>query len=681
MKDELASNPLVQESALPYSAPDFSKIKTEHFKPAIIEGIRVKKEIVNAIANSIEVPTFENTIIALEQSGNQLSKATSVFYALSSAHTNDTLQALEEEFAPLMAALEDEMYLNSKLFERIEALYDQKEDLKLDAEDLKLLEEYYTDFVIAGAKLEGKEKDQLKEINSQLATLTTQFGKKVLKAMKDGALVIDKNDVAQLDGLSDSYLNSIKTEDGNYKIPMNNYTQQDVLQLLNNREMRKKVFENAWMRADGTAFDTKDLVADIVNLRAKKAQLLGFDNYADWSLQKTMAGNSQNVRTFFDGLIPAAMDKAAKESKVIEDMMHSKGVQGNLEAWDWNYYAELVRKRDYDLNEEEIKPYFDMMSVLQNGVFYAANKLYGITFKERKDIPVYHEDVLVYELFEEDGTELGLFYVDYFERDSKSGGAWMGNFIEQSYLNKTKPVIYNVCNFPKPAKGEPALLSFDNVITMFHEFGHALHGFFASQKYESISGTNTARDFVEFPSQFNENWATYPEVFKNYAKHYQTGEPMPQELLDKIEASQTFNQGYSLSENITAANLDMAWHMIPASKIITKDDVSTFENEAILKVGLGKVNAVKVRYRSTYFAHIFSGGYGAGYYAYSWTEMLDHDAYGWFVENGGMTRANGQRLREMILSKGNTQSYEEMYERWRGKAPSPEFLLKARGLK
>jgi peptidyl-dipeptidase Dcp len=423
------------------------------------------------------------------------------------------------------------------------------------------------------------------------------------------------------------------------------------------------------------------LIASLIaqGVEPEKAALLGYNTYAEWSLQKTMIQNKENVRDFFDGLIPAAIEKALEESDMIEAMMHKDGIEGDLEPWDWNYYAEKVRKAKYDLDENEIKPYFEMISVLENGVFYAAEKLYGITFKKREDIPVYHEDVMVYELFEEDGSQLGLFYADFFSRESKRGGAWMSNFVEQSELFGTKPVIYNVCNYPKPAEGEPALLSFDNAVTMFHEFGHALHGFFANQKYPSLSGTNVARDFVEFPSQFNENWATHPEILKNYALHYETGEVIPTELLDKIKAAGTFNQGYSITENLAASNLDFAWHTISADADI--EGVNAFEKTALNKFGLDKVHAVKPRYSSTYFAHIFSGGYGAGYYSYLWTEMLHHDAYQWFVNNGGLTRANGQRFRDMVLSVGNTLEYDALYKDWNGRAPSIEPMIIARGLK
>lgn len=392
-----------------------------------------------------------------------------------------------------------------------------------------------------------------------------------------------------------------------------------------------------------------------------------------------MAKSPATINKFFEGLIAAATAKAQVESDEIQKMIKSKGGDFTLEPWDWNYYAEMVRKEKYDLDENQIKPYFEMYNVLENGVFYAANKLYGITHKERTDIPVYHEDVKVYELFEENGDQLGLFYVDYFARPSKRGGAWMSNFVTQSKLYNKKPVIYNVCNYPKPAGNEPALLTYDEVETMFHEFGHALHGFFAAQQYPSLSGTAVARDFVEFPSQFNENWALYPEILKNYAVHYKTGEKIPQELIDKIKNSGTFNQGYSLTENLAASNLDMQWHTITADKKI--EDVAKFEKDALNRTKLDVVHAVPPRYRSTYFAHVFAGGYAAGYYSYSWTEMLHHDAYNWFEENGGMTRENGQRFRDMVLSRGNTMELESMYKAWRGSDPKIEPMLKARGLK
>jgi len=674
----MEDNPFLVESTLPYFAPDFSKIKNEHYRPALLQGIEEKKQNIEAIANSEEEPTFENTIVAMEKSGDLLTRTQRVFYAMSSADTNETIQEISEELAPKFSELNDGIYLNDKLFQRIKTLYGKKDELGLDAESMKLLEEYYKNFEIAGANLSEEDKEELKKYNARLATLTTQFGKTLLAANNDGAVTFTDKD--QLAGLSEEALNSYKNEDGEgWTVPLLNTTQQPLLQSMDNRDSREKLFTSGWMRADGGDNDTRGIVKEIVELRAKKAALLGFNNYAEWSLQTTMAKNPETVQDFFAQLIPDAIKKAQAESDVIQNMVAAQGEDFTIEPWDWNYYAEMVRKEKYDLDEEAVKPYFEMTKVLEDGVFYAANKLYGIKFKKRTDIPVYHEDVMVYELFEEDGSELGLFYADFFARPSKRGGAWMSNFVGQSKLLDKKPVIYNVCNYPKPSEGNPALLTFDNVITMFHEFGHALHGFFANQQYPSLSGTAVSRDFVEFPSQINESWALYPDVLKNYAKHYETGDQIPQELIDKIVVSGTFNQGYSLTENLASSNLDMEWHTISASTNI--DDVDAFEKEALNRTKLDAVHAVPPRYRSTYFAHIFSGGYAAGYYSYLWTEMLHHDAFNWFENNGGMTRENGQRFREMILSQGNTQDLDEMYKAWRGSEPQIDPLLKARGLK
>ncbi|MBB6681147.1 M3 family metallopeptidase [Aequorivita sp. 609] len=678
-EDEMSTeNPLFSESTLPYGAPDFSKLNDHHYKPALLKGIEEQKNAVQAIANSEEEPTFENTVLALEKSGELLERASQVFYALTGSHTNETLQAIQEEMAPKFAAQNDMIYLNDKLFQRFKTLYDKRESLNLDAESLKLLEVYYENFEIAGANLSSEDKEKLKQYNEKIATLTNKFGKVLLDANNAGAVIFTNKE--ELAGLDEDYLKSIENEDGKgWTVALLNTTQQPLLSSLENRATREKLFKAAFHRADQGANNTSDIIKELVEVRAQKAKLLGFNNYAEWSLQKTMAKSPATINKFFEGLIAAATAKAQVESDEIQKMIKSKGGDFTLEPWDWNYYAEMVRKEKYDLDENQIKPYFEMYNVLENGVFYAANKLYGITHKERTDIPVYHEDVKVYELFEENGDQLGLFYVDYFARPSKRGGAWMSNFVTQSKLYNKKPVIYNVCNYPKPAGNEPALLTYDEVETMFHEFGHALHGFFAAQQYPSLSGTAVARDFVEFPSQFNENWALYPEILKNYAVHYKTGEKIPQELIDKIKNSGTFNQGYSLTENLAASNLDMQWHTIPADKKI--EDVAKFEKDALNRTKLDVVHAVPPRYRSTYFAHVFAGGYAAGYYSYSWTEMLHHDAYNWFEENGGMTRENGQRFRDMVLSRGNTMELESMYKAWRGSDPKIEPMLKARGLK
>lgn len=671
----LTGNPFAEESKLPYAAPNFSVIQNAHFKPAILAGIEQQKATVTKIAENKEAPTFENTIVALEKSGELLSRVLAPFQALTGAHTNDTLQAIQEEIAPLLSQKEDFIYLNEALFKRVKHLYNGRESLNLDAESARLLQEYFEDFEIAGANLSPEKKEELKKLNSKLATLSARFSKTLLAANNEGAVVFEEKEA--LAGLTPSELEARKETNG-YRIALQNTTQQPLLTSMKDRDSRERLFKAAWFRADGSPHDTKGIITEIAETRAQKAKLLGFENFAEWKLQNTMAQKPQNVFNMFEGLIPAATAKAQSEATMIQEMIRKTGGDFTLEPWDWNFYAEGVRKEKFNLDQDEIKPYFLLETVLEKGVFYAARLLYGITFQERTDIPVYHPDVKVYELFEENGSALGLFYTDFFARPSKRGGAWMGNFVAQSKLYDKKPVIYNVCNFPKPANGEPALLTFDEVTTMFHEFGHALHGLFANQQYPSLSGTSVARDFVEFPSQFNENWALHPVILENYAVHYKTKQRIPQELIDKIRQAGTFNQGYALTENLAAANLDMQWHTIPAGRKI--DDANAFEREALQKTKLDVVHAVPPRYRSTYFSHIFASGYAAGYYSYLWTEMLHHDAYQWFKDNGGLTRANGQRFREMILSQGNTQDLEQMYKKWRGSDPRIEPMLKARGL-
>ncbi|WP_420553009.1 M3 family metallopeptidase [Tenacibaculum aiptasiae] len=669
------NNPLLVKSTLDYGAPDFTKIKNEHFMPAILEGMKVQNEEIAKIVENKEAPTFENTILALEESSKTLDNVTAVFYALAGANTNDTIKGIQKELAPKFSKHNDDILLNTELFAKIKTVYNALDTLNLDEESNHLVKEYYKNFVKAGANLSEDKKEKLKEINSEIASLSNDFGKKLLDASKKGGVVVE--DKGKLKGLSEEKIKSIE-KDGKYEIQLINTTQQPSLQALENREVRKDLFEKSIHRTDAGEYNTSDLVKKMVSLRAEKAKILGFDNYASWSLQGTMASTPAKVFEMFNGLIPGSLEKVASEVKEIQAEINKEGGDFKLTPYDWNHYAEKVRKSKYNLNEEEVKPYFEVTNVLEKGVFYAATKLYGITFKKRTDIPTYHPDVVVYEIFEEDGSPLGLYYGDFFARDSKRGGAWMSAFVKQSKLRGQKPVIYNVCNSPKPAEGEPALISFDEVETMFHEFGHALHGLFGNQKYASISGTSTSRDFVEFPSQFNENWATHPEVLNNYALHYKTGEVIPASLLKKIKDAGTFNQGYSIIENLCSSNLDMQWHTISVDDKI--EDVAKFEEEALSKMKL-KVSEVPPRYRSTYFAHIFSGGYAAGYYSYLWTEMLSHDAYDWFKNNGLLTRENGQKFREQILSKGNTMDYAEMYKTFAGRDPKAAPMLKARGLK
>ena len=677
------SNPFYNESTLAFQAIPFDRITNEDFNPAFNKGMNEQIEEINKIANSTEPPTFNNTLVQMEKSGRLLTRVQHAFSVLSGANTNPDLQKLQEEVAPKLASHGDAIYLNTKLFKRVEQLYNKRNELNLDPESLRLVEYYYQQFVLAGARLTDQQKNGLKKLNEEEASLSAKFNNQLLAATKNGALII--TDSVKLRGLPTSDMaaaaqaaeaNKLSSK---WYVSLQNTTQQPELQSLVNRETRQQLFNNSWTRAEkNDANDTRATIARIAQLRAEKAQLIGFKNYAEWKLQDQMAKTPSAVDNFFAQLIPAATAKARAEASDIQDVIDQQNGGFKLQPWDWNFYAEQVRKAKYDLNDEEIKPYFELNTVLEKGVFYAAQQLYGITFKERKDLPVYQNDVRVFSVFEENGDTLGLFYADYFKRDNKNGGAWMDNMVGQSILFKTKPVIYNVCNFTKPAKGQPALISFDDVTTLFHEFGHALHGFFASQKYPSLSGTNVARDFVEFPSQFNENWALYPQVLKNYAKNYKTGETIPQALVDKIKKAATFNQGYGLTELLAAADLDMEWHKLTAKDSLQK--VDSFEVSALKRTGL-HLPEVPPRYRSSYFLHIWSNGYAAGYYAYLWTEMLDHDAYQWFEDNGGMTRANGQRFRDMILSRGNTEDLETMYRKWRGNAPSIEPMIKARGLK
>ena len=679
---DLASNPFMHASTLPFQAPDFTKIKDSDFAPAFDEGIKEQLAEVDKIANNPEEPTFENTLVALEKSGQLLKRVNNVFYMLAGANTDSVLQNLQEEIAPKLAAQQDAISLNEKLFARIKKIYQNKDNLNLDPESARLLEYYRNEFIRTGANLSDEDKAKLKKLNEEDASLSAKFTNQLLAAAKDGALIVD--DVDALKGLSEGEIKSAAQaaeasgNKGKWLIPLQNTTQQPDLQSLENRDTRHKLFEASWNRAEkGDKDDTRETIKRMAEIRAEKAHLLGFPDYAAWTLQNQMAKNPEAVESFLKKLVPPATANARREAADLQSLIDKEKGGFKLQPWDWNYYAEKVRKARYDLDENQIKPYFELFNVLENGVFYAANQLYGITFKRRTDIPVYQDDMRVYEVFDKDSSELGLFYCDYFKRDNKSGGAWMSNVVDQSKLLGTKPVIYNVCNFAKPAPGEPALISFDDVTTMFHEFGHALHGFFADQMYPSLSGTNVARDFVEFPSQFNEHWALDPKVFRHYALHYKTGKPMPQELVDKIKKASTFNQGYALTELLAAADLDMEWHTLPAGDSVKS--VDQFEANA-LKKNMLDLPQVPPRYRSSYFLHIWANGYAAGYYAYLWTEMLDDDAFTWFQEHGGLTRANGQRFRDMILSRGNTEDYNKMYLDFRGHAPDIEPMLKNRGL-
>ena len=675
------SNPFYAPSALPFHAPPFDKIKDEDYQPAIEAGMAEELSETQAIADNPVPPTFENTLVAMEKAGRLLQRVRAAFGAVTGANTNPLLQKVRTEEAPKQAAHHDAIYLNAKLFARVAAVYQQRATFKLDGESLRLLEVTYDNFVRSGANLPEADKTELKKLNEEISTLSNRFSTKLLAATKDSAYVT--TDKGALAGLSDAQIAAAahaaesRKQEG-YVLPLQNTTQQPELGSVSVRATREALFEKSWNRAErGDANDTRDDIAHLAQLRARRAQLLGYPNHAAWKLGDQMAKTPEAALKFMDALVPGATAKAASEAKDIQDVIDAQKGGFALQPWDWDFYSEQVRKAKYDLDESAVKPYFELNNVVENGVFYAASQLYGITFHERKDIPVYQPDVRVFEVSNADSKPLALFYCDYFKRDNKQGGAWMGSFVEQSKLIGTLPVVYNVANFPKPAPGEPALISFTDVTTLFHEFGHALHGMFSDTEYPSLSGTATARDFVEFPSQFNEHWALYPSVFAHYAKHYRTGAPMPADLVAKIKNASRFNQGYKLTELVAAAQLDMQWHTLPASTPLQQPDA--FEKQALEKTHL-LLSAVPPRYRSSYFSHIWGSGYSAGYYAYLWSEMLDDDAYEWFEEHGGLTRANGERFRAMVLSRGNTEELAKMYAAWRGKDPSVEPMMKYRSL-
>jgi len=680
-------NPFYAQSTLPYQAPAFDKIKDTDYQPALEAGMAEQLKEVDAIANNPAPATFENTFVPLEKSGQLLYRAQYVFQAVTQANSSPELERVQEIEAPKFAAQDDAVFLNEKLFQRVSKVYNERDSLKLDPESKRLVEVYYRKFVHEGAKLKPEEKARLKQMNEELSTLENSFRAKLLTGAKEAAFVTQ--DKAALAGLSDAELKAAEQDakarkvDG-YVIPLQNTTQQPVLSSLTVRDTRAKIFENSLTRVErGGPNDTRETIVRLAELRAEKAKLLGFPNWAAWTLEDQMAKTPERAIRFMDDVVPAATARATAEGNDIQALIDKQAADAKqnagfkLEPYDWEFYSEQVRKAKYDLNEEEVKPYFELWNVLENGVFYAATQLYGITFKRRTDLPVYDPEMRVYEVFDADGKPLALWYGDYFKRDNKSGGAWMDQFVGGSKLLGTKPVVFNVANFQKPASGEPALISFTDVTTMFHEFGHALHGMFGDTEYPLLAGTDVPRDFVEFPSQFNEHWASYPTVFAHYAKHYKTGAAMPADLVEKIKRSEKFNQGYTVTELVAAAELDMQWHTIPAGQKIA--DADAFEREALERKKVA-MKTVPPRYRSSYFLHIWSNDYSAGYYAYMWTEMLDDDAYAWFEEHGGLTRANGDRFRKMILSRGNTEDLEKMYETWRGKAPTTAAMLKDLGL-
>jgi peptidyl-dipeptidase Dcp len=675
------TNPFFERSTLQYQAPPFDKIHDGDFQPAIEAGMKEQLAEIEKIANQPAAPTFDNTIAAMERSGELLTRAAKVFFALAQANTDDTLQQVQREEAPKLAEHQDAIYLNARLFARIEKIYENRDGLA--PADKFLTERYHRDFVHAGAKLSDADKEKLRALNKEESELETAFQNKLLAGTKAGAISTSKK--AEFAGLSDAELAAAAAAaksrglEGEWLLTLQNTTQQPAQAELTNRATRERLFTASTERTEhGDANDTRAGIARLAQLRAQKAQLLGFPTYAAYRLETQMAKTPANAIKLMTDMVPAVRAKAESEAAGMQKLIEAQPKPFKMAPWDWQYYSEQVKQQQFHLDESEIKQYFVLDRVLEDGVFFAANKLYGLTFKERHDLPVYQPDVRVFEVFDADGKSLALFYADYFKRDNKAGGAWMDSFVDQSGLLGTHPVVFNVCNFTKPAAGEPALLTFDDVTTMFHEFGHALHGMFSNVKYPSVAGTNTPRDFVEFPSQFNEHWAEEPTVFANYARHYKTGAPMPEKLVKAIKAAGTYGQGFATEEYIAAALLDMAWHTLPANA--EKQDVDKFEADALKKYHVD-YDLIPPRYRSSYFAHVWGGGYSAGYYAYLWTAVLRDDAYYWFKEHGGMTRANGQRFRDMVLSKGSTMKMDEMYREFRGRDPSVEPLLETRGLK
>ncbi|NBC25420.1 MAG: dipeptidyl carboxypeptidase II [Bacteroidetes bacterium] len=681
--NDMTDNPFYSESILPFEAPDFTTITDDHFMPAFERGMDEHLSEIETIATNSEAPTFENTIVAMERSGRLLTRVQRVFFNLASAHTNDNIQEIQSELAPKLASHRDDIYLNSDLFNRVNELYEDRSERDLDPESRKLLEDTHLDFVRAGARLTDEEQQRMRNINERMSTLTTDFQEKLLAMTQERVVVVE--DAAMLDGLSEDRIASAKEAAANrgmeesYLLTISNTTRHPLLKSLNNRELRRQLWEASAFRGIGEdgGIDTRPIVLELAELRAERAALLGFDRYADYALAPQTAGNPENVLEMLGNLIPFVAENVERESELITDMMKRDGIDDEIQPWDWQYYADKVRAEQYAINEDEVRAYFELDTVLKNGVFHTMEKLYGITFEERDDIPVYHPDVRVFTVYDNDGSELGLFYGDYFSRDSKRGGAWMNSFVVQSDLLDKQPVVSNVLNITPPAEGDPALITFDNVTTMFHEMGHAVHGLFSDVTYPSLSGTSVPRDFVEFPSTFEEDWAIQPDVLENYAIHHETGERIPQELLDKLIEAREFNQGFDTYEYLGATLVDMEWHLLNENSI--PDDVITFENQSLAKHNLDNP-LIPPRYKSPYFSHVFSGGYSANYYAYIWSEILAADAFAFMKEQGGLTRENGDRYREHILSRGGSRDAMELYKEYRGDEPDVKYLLKRRGL-
>lgn len=679
-----ADNPFAAPSPLPFHAPAFDKVKIEHFLPTFLFGMKQQLAEMNEIAKQTVAPTFENTIVAMERSGALLTRVDNVFSNLTSAEKNKFLQSIETELAPLKAVHSDNILLNRPLFQRVEQLWQKKESLKLTEEQAEVLKQRYESFVRAGARLSDQDQGRIRSLNEQLSKLETKFEENLLAIAKERAIVVDT--AKELDGLSAAEIAAAAEAakerglDGKHLLQISNTTRVPVLTSLNNRALRQRVWEASAYRGLGRngGIDNRGLVLEIAQLRAERAKVLGYENHAAYKLQNQMAKTPAAARKMLTDLVPGVVERVKQEARDLEAMINTSGESHELAPWDWEYYAEKVRKARFEIDEAAVKPYFELDSVLKNGVFFTMNKLYGISFRERRDLPVYHPDVRVFDVMDRDGSQIGLFYADYFKRDTKRGGAWMSSFVDQSKLLHDQPVIVNCLNVPPPAKGEPALISFDNVTTLFHEMGHALHGLFSNVTYPTVAGTNTPRDFVEFPSTFEEDWAIQPEILANYARHYQTGKPIPKDLLDKAISAKKFNKGFETLEYLAAALLDLEWHMLTSGQ--TPADVELFEAESLKKVGIAHP-AVPPRYRTAYFAHIWSGGYASSYYAYLWSEGLAADAFAHMLAHGGCTQENGNAFRKEILSRGSSRDPMASYKAFRGTEPTVEALLIRRGLK
>ena len=679
------SNPLMQKSALPFGAPDFSKIKDAHYLPAIKAGIAEQRAEIKAIVENKQKPTFQNTILAYEKTGRLLDRVKGIFFAVTEANKTATIEETEKAVVPLLTEFENEISFNQKFFERVKYVYDHERN-SLKGEDKVLLEEIYKNFVRSGALLSKDKMARMKEINSRLAQLQQDFGNMLPKA--SAASTVWVNDVKELAGLSENAIAQCKKDAESrggkapYCIVITNTTQQPILASLENRQLRERVYNASIHRTDGTGeFNAFPLIVEIAKLRAEKAELMGYKNYASYALSNVMAKNTDNAYAFLNQLIKEYQPKAVAETNAIEEYARkTQGADFKLQPYDRFYYSAKMKKEQYSFSDDEVKPYFNIDSVLINGIFYAANKVYGLSFKERKDLPTYHPDMKVFDVIDNNGKQLALFYCDYFRRPSKRGGAWMSAFAKQSRLRQQIPIIYNVCNYAKAPEGQPTLLTWDEVSTMFHEFGHALHGMLSNCNYNTLSGTAVARDFVEMPSQFNESFASIPEVFNHFAKHYKTNQPMPADLCDKMLNSINFQAAYAMGENLGATCVDMAWHMLDSKNIPTAEEAKNFETKALKEVGLLD-NQIPPRYSTSYFNHVWGGGYAAGYYSYLWSEVLAVNIADYFEKNGALTRKVGNDFRNKVLSRGNTKDLMEIFSDFTDlKAPDASGLLKARGL-